>query len=186
MIHNNLRKLVKKLMLVSRTSLEGFVDTTGYIQQDTDTATDDTTFTISKSSDSPWSNTTYASISNFDGSTYYKGMPFAVIGHSVEENEPDYSLGEILMPNTVKITTSITKTGDLIYATVLTNSGNADIEFDEVALFTHCWGGVWGGTTSKPNFMLIKNVLEEPSKLRAGESISLSFNLFGDVTISEG
>lgn len=187
MIHNNFRKLVKKAIGVSRTSLR-FVDISGYIGTSSDTITNSTAYKLNVSSSSQWSSTNYASISTYGSSDNYKGVPFAVIGHSIESNEPDYTLGEIRMDNVVITTTATTDT-NLVLATTLVNQGNSDIEFDEVALFNHCWGGssdIWNGASNpRVNFMLIKEVLSEPLTLGAGESISIAFNLFGDVTISE-
>lgn len=106
---------------------------------------------------------------------------FGMLGTSAE-NEPDYTLGSIIANDNLRITTANNKDADIVLASTFINNTGADIIFDEVGLFYH-YNYDFG--SHKFAIMLIKEKLSESMTLRAGESIAISFNLFGDVTIEE-
>jgi len=91
-------------------------------------------------------------------------------------------------------TNSITRNYDLIITTTVTNGSNNDITFDEIALIVHAYsllgtsasdgGNKWNGSQQPMNMLLIKEQLATSQAVPANGSISIAYNLFGDITIS--
>ena len=193
MITNNMRKWVK-LQLAGGTGNAGTMhsdDKIGFVGDDGHASTVDDTalgasncyvdFTQSKS----LLNITYSTLRSSSTSSQCN-IPYACIGHSVSE-EPDYTLGNLFTDN-LTISTANTKLKDLLYTTVIVNAGSSDIVFDEVGLFVHIYTSgssySWNGVTSpKVEFMLIKEKLDAEMTLPAGGSVSITFNVSGDVSV---
>lgn len=185
MIHNNFRKILKKLLgygyATGNDLVRDYTDIYGYTGS---VASGDIVREIFSANvfNKTFSNVDLDTIINNKSSTYI--TCFAVIGNSTE-NEQDYTLGE-LISNNVRISTANVKES-ATFSTTITNVGGTAISFDEVALMYHYFASnYWHNPANTAvNLLLIKEKLSEPLTLGAGDSISISFNMFGDVTISE-
>lgn len=184
MIHNNFRKLVNRSCGATRTLCNQFIDIDGNEMQEGDTLTNDSYIKCYSATNYQYTNTTYTAIKAYTSSAYNKSVPYCFIGNSTQ-NEPSYTLGSIIDNDTVKITTNNVAGATISFVTTLTNTGSTAVSFDEVGLFLHLFGGVWQGVSNaKAEFLLIKEQLSSSITLEAGDSISLNFSIFGDVTIS--
>ena len=184
MIHNNFRKLVNRSCGASRTLCNQFIDIDGNEMQEGDTLTNDSYIKCYTSTSYQFTNKSYAAIKTNTDSNYNKSVPYSFIGNSTQ-NEPSYTLGSIIDNNNIKITTNNIGGATISFVTTLTNTGATSVSFDEVGLFLHLFGGTWQGVSSaKAEFLLIKEQLSSSITLESGDSISLNFSVFGDVTIS--
>lgn len=123
-------------------------------------------------------------------SIYY----MALIGNSIESNEPEYSLGQILRSG-LSLVCSLSCSNEIIYTTTIYNTSDSDKIFNEIGFFRHIgfnssnvkWNSaVTSSIENKDqlNFLLIKEVLPQPMTLPAQSSININFNLFGDTPAS--
>jgi hypothetical protein len=212
MIHNNFRKLMRLFSKGSTGSsykpfIKNLTDVTGYtgVQDNLDWTQGDCLFYsvytaqyTSHASYGVGSYYTYAQIrADNNGSAGNSGSNFFIMGGQSIDNEPDYSLGNI--PDNLRIcmvyTSSSSANADVYNYPItgtLQNNSSTSITIDELALFTHCYynnATAWHGSYKTADFLLIKETLTTPIKLEAGDSISVSFNLFTDepeiVSVSE-
>ena len=186
MIHENFRKLLRSKLGAS--GIYDYTDYTGYTGSD---STNDNAVTYSSSfylmANTTCTNLTLGGVRAFNTSTYY-AILYAALGNTADEEE-DYTLGSFMSSN-ILITTSVTKTTQLLHTTTLLNSSDSDFSFNEIGLFIHLYASgsnyKWNGIGSpKTEFLLIKEVLDTPMTIPAGSSISITFNLLGDVTVEE-
>lgn len=191
MIHNNLRKLIRRYAFIgsssSNTKLEvvDYTDHTGYTGSD---ETDDIAArrTLSEMgscitgliSSQP---TTIAISSAWSGSSTYAVIQLG----NTSVSEPDYTLGTILSNNCSYTLVASYELTPIITGTII-NTTNNDISFNEVGLFLHIsnsqkWNGVTNNNSQR-NFLLIKEILPQSMTLEAQSSVTFSFNILGDVT----
>lgn len=208
MIHDNFKKLIRRYITLGNSSDSETVKCYNY--------TDITGYTPAELSDndSMWRqlNITYPCImssSNYirtkrnilDALTFVTNSSsgdneffIAIIGNSIEFNEPEYSLGQILTSG-LSVNASSSKEDELIYTTIIYNETDSDITFNEIGFIKHHgmsassykWNGSVPGALENKlqlNFLLIKEVLPQPMTLPAQSSINIAFNLFGDTPAS--
>lgn len=191
MIHNNLRKLIRRYAFIGYSSSNSklvvydYTDHTGY------TGSDSTDDIAAKNSLSTMSNSIYGLISSqastatissvWNGSS---GCAVIQLGNT-STSEPDYTLGTILSNDCSYTLVPSYEVIPIITGTVI-NTTNNNISFNEVGLFLHISNSQkWNGVTdnnSQRNFLLIKEVLPQSMTLEAGSSVSFAFNILGDVT----
>ena len=189
MIHNNFRKLIKRFMGAGTSNASDtrplyydYVDIDGYTGTSSDACARYAAASTFASTN--LSNRTLSDLRSYSatggGVLYY-----VAIGNSTE-NEPDYTLGTTLS-SYITYSTSSNKEYDLLAVSTIANIGTTDVTFDEMGLFIHVWSS---STSYKWNdsryfdVLLIKEKLDAPRTIPANSSISITFNLFEEVTIS--
>lgn len=198
MIHSNMRKLIKRFMCAGDNTgtstlplVYDFTDITGY----TGTATSADAGALYLNGNSfATNNFTNLSLSGIyswnagASAATAAGQGYYIVVGNTSANELDYTLGTILSENLV-FSTANTKQYDALAITTISNTGNTDITFDEIGLFLHAKfmtssSGVAKWTSGNfAEFLLIKEQLETAKTIPAYSSISITFNLFGEVTI---
>ena len=182
MIHNNFRKLMR---MFSRSGSSGstlpnisdFTDIEGYTG-----TTAETMFNRSVFSSTYCNLPVVSTAKTFDAiktDVSYLYI-FALIGNYVE-GEGDYTIGNLF--SDIKITSAVSKSYNMVLSTTILNDTNESKTFDEVGLFFHIGSSYYWHNQRYVNILLIKEKLSEPMTLGAGESISIGFNLFGDITL---
>ena len=190
MIHNNFRKVIKRFLGAGASSSTDtsplyydYVDTTGYTGTSSDTgARYATAYTFANTN---ISNYTLSNLLAYVPTTPNTGVLYYVAIGNSSENEPDYSLGTTLS-SYIRYSTASNKALDLLAVGTVANIGDTDVTFDEIGLFLHVWTSTsytWNGKRYF-NMLLIKEKLDTPRTIPANSSISVTFNLFEEVTIS--
>ena len=183
MIHNNFRKLMRSFSKPSQSVsaspvIVDFTNINGY----TGNTADDKIRNIYKDSYALPPSITAGSYSTIKGKTNAFFF-YAMAGHTIE-NEPDYTLGTYF--DDIQVSPSVSKDYNYTITTALTNNTNASMVIDEIGLFFHLYDNSYPfGSSLKNEFLLFYEIFDEPITLGAGQGISVTFNLFGDVTISE-
>lgn len=194
MIHNNFRKLFSQLACGANSSVP--TNFTGHINIEGNEISTPFVTTSSLANDERQNPFHYQAIVNaqinskkrseifsetWGGTTYNRAKLFSLLGNSTDD-EHDYTLGEFIDDNALTFSTSNNYQGSLTATTTVKNISNASVEFDEIGLF---WKQTPSTSVTLNTFLLIKEKLTVPMGIGAGESIAISFNLFGDVTIEE-
>lgn len=200
MIHNNLRKMLKRLFgqgfssstTDGLTNNEDFTDITGYTGSISN-GDNLGCYVVSSSIYFPFDSNPPIQVNNVAqgsllGSTTSSRI-FGVIG-STEAGEGDYTLGNISNYTDIVITTANSKRTDIIFSTTFYNPRSTAVTFDEVGVIYHIRPNSstvkWHNNTevTTVDMLLIKEVFSTPQTIPAGGAVSVAFNLLGDV-ISE-
>lgn len=197
MIHNNLRKLIRRYAFIGASSSDAYLITYDYTDCTGYTGSDPTNDSVVKTILCTTSGNLRALFQNgvvgtitISSAWNHRGNNYIVpqLG-TTSILEPSYSLGTILSNNCSYNITYSYDAEPIITATVI-NTTNNDISFNEVGLFFHSsssndhsyyWNGKYDNYSQR-NFLLIKEILPQSMTLEAQSSVSFSFNILGDVT----
>lgn len=192
-MHNNFRKLFSQLACGANSSAP--TNFTGHVNIEGNTVSTPFVTTSSLANDERQNPFHYQAIADaqirnkkrseifsesWAGTSYNRAKIFSLLGNSADD-EHDYTLGEFIDDNALTFSTSNNYQGSLTATTTVKNISTASVTFDEIGLF---WKQTPSTSATRNTFLLIKEKLAEPMGIGAGESIAISFNLFGDVTIS--
>ena len=196
MVHNNFRKLLRRFCYKGPTTasssvptFNGIVDITGYIEEnDTNKSLwqslPKSRFDAYASNNVLVSNIFSGRIVSTTGQVEYY---FLLLGNTII-NEPDYTLGSFA--DSLLVTTSNSASGaSVLFVSTLTNTSGTDVSCNELGLFYHyeasstAASALWNGNQYM-NMILIKEILTTPIIISAYSSVTLTMDMFGDVTIS--
>lgn len=195
MIHNNFRRLLRRILSVGYSSgssrppsSNGIVDTTGYIETD-------------NANSYAWKNAICAeifdsrNITNKQVSTVFNtklisgatcDTVYFLLPGSTASNEPDYTLGSFADSLMLTTSNSISENA-ILFTSTLTNPNETDVIFNELGLFLHFETNSssykWNDSFYM-NMLLAKEILSTPITIPGYSSVTLTMDMFGDVTVT--
>lgn len=195
MIHNNFRRLLRRILSVGYSSGlsrppsgNGIVDITGYIEtDDANSYAWKNGICMENFGKHNISNKQVSTVFNtkFISSSSYETIYFLLPGNTVS-NEPDYTLGSFADSLMLTTANSISENA-VLFTSTLTNPNETDVIFNELGLFLHFETSSdyykWNDSYYM-NMLLAKEILSTPITIPGYSSVTLTMDMFGDVTVT--